>query len=97
MKIFESLGLLFVVLLIYVPLVFLYGWVLQNIWLWFIVPFGIKEISFVHAIGLGLVISLFRLNESTDDDDDKLLEKVLMAFFSPLLILFVGWIVQMFM
>ncbi|KKM78551.1 hypothetical protein LCGC14_1358940 [marine sediment metagenome] len=43
------------------------GYILQQLWLWFVVPLGMVEISLIHAIGFGMTIS-FLTQYPTDED-----------------------------
>jgi len=52
------LGLLFI-LLIPVEL-FLHGWVISLLWLWFAVPLGVPAITIGVAIGLACLASMFQ-------------------------------------
>lgn len=33
------------------------GYVLSEMWEWFIVPFGVKSLNVVHAIGLSMIVA----------------------------------------
>jgi len=91
------------VLLIVTPLVaILQGWVLTVLWSWFIVPtFGLPELSIAVAIGLSLIVSMFRgYNNTTKNENLEKSEqvgKVIVLLFGPLFVLFLGWIVHLFM
>lgn len=37
---------------------FLRGWVLTQLWSWFLVPLGLPSVSLAQAIGIGLTIQL---------------------------------------
>lgn len=82
-------GLLAVV----VGLTCLRAFVLLKLWTWFVMPlFGLPALTIPYAIGLSLVVSLFF--HSTAKKEDK--NFWVSAITSPLIALFIGWIVQMF-
>lgn len=41
----------------------LYGWVLLLYWRWFVVPLGVRDISYWHCLGLVLFAYFLRLGE----------------------------------
>lgn len=94
----------FLVLLVVTPLVaILQGWVLTVLWSWFVVPtFDLPELSIAVAIGLSLIVGMFRgYNTTTTKDENEetstKVAKVVVLFFGPLFVLFMGWIVHLFM
>ncbi len=44
---------------IYIPGMFWWGYATWLLWGWFVVPLGVIEISYFHALGLGLVAGMF--------------------------------------
>lgn len=36
------------------------GWVLAKLWMWFVVPIGVVHIGIANAIGLSIVVGMFR-------------------------------------
>lgn len=81
------------------------GWVLATIWAWFIVPFGIQQISIAHGIGICLVGRLIMggangmgtNDKKYKDNTEKLLVNIGVLFFMPLAAICMGWIVKNFM
>jgi hypothetical protein len=82
------------------------GWALSVLWGWFVVPFfHLPPLSIVLAIGLGLVVGMFKGNTNTDiynketnkTDWTKTLTLCAGIFLSPLLSVGIGYIVKMFM
>jgi len=76
------------------------GWVLTVLWGWFIVPiFHVPELTIAVAIGISIIISLFR-NITPTPKNQTLEEKIGMAvgiILSPFLALLFGYIVHLFM
>lgn len=80
------------------------GYVLSVLWGWFIIPvFNLPELTVVPAIGIAMVVSYltYQYNESDESDDkifgEKIGKLIVMAILRPLLVLFFGWIVHLFM
>jgi hypothetical protein len=94
------LGIILGIILIPVLVIF-QGWVLTVLWSWFVVPtFRLPELSIAVAIGLTLVVSMFKTytinNDKNLTSEDKLV-KAVAAVLVPLFVLFFGWIVHLFM
>lgn len=93
-----------IVLLVWIvfqPLV--YGLVLSQMWSWFVVPVGARcgltvgPINWAMGYGLALIVSLLTARQDTKEDDREtkdVWELVFMGAFTPLVVLFIGWIVQ---
>ena len=82
------------------------GFVLIKLWNWFIIPTFDKmpTLSLVPAIGLGLVVSFLTYQEidcQKKESNETLLKAtinpLLIAIFRPLIVLLLGWILQLFM
>ena len=80
------------------------GWVLTILWSWFVVPtFHVPEISIPVAIGLALTIGMFQTKKIQTEEKSKkssseLFGEILgVGLGAPLLVLFFGWIVKLFM
>lgn len=86
-----SIFLFGIVCLVVIPIVFLlYGWVLDNLWAWFIEPLGAPDISLVHAGMLAMIIGW--LTENTTDASNK--KKTAQVLLSPFIMLVLGWVVH---
>jgi uncharacterized membrane protein len=75
----------------------IHGWVLTCLWEWFVIPiFHLDPLSIKMAIGLSLVVGLFRGNVSTSDKDDNTSPTVKMGIHlaAPFLTLLIGWLVH---
>jgi hypothetical protein len=77
------------------------GWVLSVLWGWFLVPLGIPPILILHAIGVGVTISLLTSHGPKGKDErtstEKMREAIAFMFMTPLVALAMGWIVHSFM
>jgi hypothetical protein len=70
------------------------GFVLCKLWAWFMVPlFHLPELTIPFAIGISLAIGMF---QHSTQNADKGKEYWLTVIASPLVVLFMGWIVKMF-
>lgn len=96
-------SLVLLVLLIVTPLMaILQGWVLTVLWSWFVVPtFGLPELSIAVAIGLSLIVGMFKgystTRKSEDLETSEKVGQVIVMIFGPFFVLFLGWIVHLFM
>jgi hypothetical protein len=71
------------------------GWVLSVMWGWFIVPaFGLPALSIPIAIGIAMIMSY--LTHQIEPDDSSTAKAAGHAFGGPIMVLLLGWIVQMF-
>ena len=88
---------------ILIPLLAIYhGWVLTILWGWFVAPtFHLPELNIAVAIGLSLIVGMFRGYTKSDNKDSQTTKDktigIIAILISPLLTLFFGWIVHMFM
>lgn len=79
------------------------GWALASLWLWFVVPLGVPNISTVHAYGLSVLISLFGSSfakpESTQvkSRESVIIGHLITAFATPMFAVGMGWIVKQWM
>ena len=78
------------------------GWVLSILWEWFIAPvFNLPSLSLPLAIGLALVISYLTYQNidckpKESDDGDAVIKLVMVMVLRPLLVLFFGWVIHLF-
>ena len=73
----------------------LFGVVLKSLWTWFVVPLGAPPIGIAHAVGLSVVVTVFKSIRVGDDDDEPgpvvkaiIVAVVLMALWG------MGWVVH---
>lgn len=101
----KELGLLFTTIVFAVYNTLLLGWAVSKLWIWFIVPvFHLPVLSIPAAIGLALIVKFLTedidLNKQEGEErpwEHKLLLGFMVGTFRPLMALFVGWIIQMWM
>lgn len=90
------LGILF--LLMIVPLTLYRGWILLNLWNWFIIPLGAPHITMAHALGISLVIGFMTAHyDSRTKTQSEKIEELIAVFAMPTIGLIMGWIFQAFM
>lgn len=88
-------GVAAVIILVIGLLTVLRAFVLCKLWTWFIVPFfHLPELTIPFAIGITLVAAMFHSHVPPDNENKVQFWTV--AFAGPLITLFFGWIVQMF-
>jgi hypothetical protein len=108
-----GIGILSLVLGVMVLATLLRGYVLSWLWLWFIVPLGLREISVVHAIGISILIAMLTRGlpkttpkptaEEEADPEFKARkakaskERLMAMVISPLIALAIGYVVHVFM
>lgn len=87
--------------------IILEGFVIMKLWEWFIVPtFGFDTLELPVAIGISTLASVIQNyhdhdKQNKDEGDNNLLKTYGKLFYisigRPLVFLFIGWIVSMFM
>jgi len=89
----------FILFILLIPAMILRGWVLLNMWTWFILPLGAPEINLAHALGLSTTLYLMNgMEVSTEENsDEEKIKKFAQGVIILLITLFIGWIIQMFM
>ena len=74
------------------------GFVLSYLWLWFMVPLGLPEVSLGESVGLILIARVLTFALSPNDDKEKeWYEKLLIWFLAPLIALGIGYGIHHFM
>jgi len=82
--------------------IILQGWVLSILWSWFIVPlFGLPMLSVSSAISIAIIVGLITHQYNDLDLKGKSIGEwvgcaISHSIFGPLLVLFIGWIVTLF-
>lgn len=86
-------------MLLFIPAAALQGWCLSLMWLWFIVPLGVKPLTVWWAVGVSLTIQLFKPTTTftNDQNDYPLWAKELFIVAMCLIGLGMGWIVHYMM
>lgn len=87
---------LFLMPFLWVGGLILKGWVLVNLWSWFVVDLGLPQIGMIHAIGLALIIGYLTYQWVDVQQPDRPMRKELaivfyMGIVRPLLIYAMGW------
>jgi hypothetical protein len=73
------------------------GWVITYLWGWFIAPlFGLPLLTIPYAIGLTFTARVMLDTGQESKSDGGLTEKFLTSIILSLLLLGVGWIIQLF-
>lgn len=77
------------------------GWALSVLWGWFLVPLGAPGLNIPTAIGISLVVSFLTHQVHDDAKERTFSERMARVFsaaiFTPLLGVFIGWIVKQFL
>ncbi|MGI6423606.1 MAG: hypothetical protein ACOX0X_03270 [Candidatus Dojkabacteria bacterium] len=79
------------------------GFVLSVLWRWFIIPiFSLPPLSIPQATGIAIIVDFLTYQRHEEKDDNKkLIEKFLgslvYVIFYPLIILGLGWVIQLFL
>lgn len=71
------------------------GFVISQLWLWFIVPvFGLVSLTIPQAIGMALVIAIVTKDSAPHKYTTQ---ESIIGFFSPLVTLAIGYVLTFFM
>ena len=76
------------------------GWAVSTLWGWFVVPiFGLPDLGILQAIGISLLISVFKTKgyDSKKDGGDAAIALLLAVIISPVLSVIVGYILLQLM
>jgi hypothetical protein len=89
-----SLGLIILVSIIF----WMYAVTLTWLWAWFIVPFGVMQLSLAHAFGIsGIVYYLMYRPVTHEIDKKQSANAIAQAAMLPFIALGFGYIYQLFM
>ena len=82
-----------------VGLTLYHAWALVTLWKWFAVPtFGLPVISYVQAIGVSLIVSLFTPKNFVDQTKGmtnvEKFQAIFTALLGPAYVVFMGWIIK---
>lgn len=98
----SCLGGITLFLLILVGGPFVDGWVVSNLWHWFVVPFfKMQELPVVYAVGFALLVAEFtrrmapNVKEEKEETWQKWVRVMTYVFFLPLLTLVTGYLVHL--
>lgn len=94
---------LFVIGLVFFGVV-IRGWALSTLWAWFLVPIGLPAIGIATALGISVIIGLFTVHLNNDkikvdknSSSDMIGTIIAKAIGGPLVSVFIGWIITLFM
>jgi hypothetical protein len=87
-----------IILLLLIPFTATWhGFVFMKLWAWFIVPtFHVTALRIPEALGLAL-LARFVTNTNTQEDHENMVRTIGLAFFTPAVALFFGWILRFFL
>lgn len=91
-----------VITVVVVPASLWYGWVMLQMWEWFVMPLGAPRISLAHAMALAMILHIVSwqsqndLAKSEKTNEERFKHSMMELVFRPLVILIVGWILQKF-
>lgn len=90
------IGLPIVVAVISLPLALVWSVVMRSLWLWFVVPLGVPELTVQQFVGLWIVKTLVFASGSSVKDEycDPFWKRYMHGFTSPLVWLAIGWFVH---
>jgi len=77
-----------------VALCLLNGFMLSYMWAWFIVPLGAPPIGVLHAIGIGILVSVLTSEASPGGQDEDAIQKMLGKLFAKLAVFGIAWAVS---
>ena len=89
-----ALGCILIVIMLPIS-IFLKGFVLSRLWLWFMVPLGVMPITLAHAYGLAVMIALFTVHQKADAEAKGggiIYLAFRMNIGGPLIVWFIGWL-----
>lgn len=73
------------------------GFVLSYLWQWFAVPFGLPEISVIHAWGLSMLVALLTYETPYQGPAEEAKYKLIGHILSPFVLLLAGYILSHYM
>jgi hypothetical protein len=93
----DKLGTAVIAIICAILATILSGFVLTQLWAWFIVPLGVPAIGIAHGIGLSLVASMLTLRTNATTVDHKWYETMGISIACSLLFWGMGALVALFM
>lgn len=79
---------------------FFSGWILKNMWAWFIAPLGVMPLSLAHAIGLDSLFTIYLYQSRKNNNDNQKSEWYLSLagiVLVNLTLLLIGFVAHSFM
>lgn len=100
-KLWSCVGMFLAFVLAFVIWAVWGGYVLSILWGWFIVPFGLPNITIAEAVGISIIISSFKASDTRTNKNKSLstiiTESLSTAIISPGVTLALGWVVHLFL
>ena len=95
---YAAIGELFVTLLMGPITAIAGGFVLMKLWIWFLIPMGLFEISIVQAIGVKIIISFLTANNlnSIKIEQSKSKRVMIILIYDTVMLLF-GFVYSRFL
>lgn len=93
-KLLGSLLALLAIAGITVPLFVLNGFVLSNLWAWFVVPLGAPPIGIAEGIGLAIVVAAMRDSTPRPQKEEDFTTMAIRVFVGPFITLGIGYVVH---
>jgi hypothetical protein len=92
------LGAITFIVLISIYSMFVSAFVISYLWVWFLVPLGLKSLVFWHYAGISLIVGYLTHQADGDKIKEEYKEdgysKIVMALIKPWLILLFGYIIS---
>lgn len=78
------------------------GWTLTILWEWFIVPFGLPQLSLVQAVGIAMVVGYLTYHYQEEPKDkaepmERVGRSLGFTVARPIFVLGFGWLIHLFM
>jgi hypothetical protein len=76
------------------------GWAIALMWGWYVVPFGLMHLSWVHAFGLSMFVALLCVRQNSSEEkspEDELLKFFANNIVATPLVVGVGYVVSWWM
>jgi hypothetical protein len=74
-----------------IPVLILRGFVLSQLWLWFLVPLGVPVVGIAQAIGISLLVSMLTVSSHKSSDDDDFWTGAIGNLLKSLLMSLLAW------
>lgn len=98
----SELTKLLILILVVAFLVIMQGWLIQTLWLWFMVgAFALPKLSITQAIGLSVFVYAFETSPNKDNKEESIYDLCKKAIKQKVVkcasLLLLGWIVLQFL
>lgn len=95
---FQYIGMFFSFSFLFIIACVLEGFVLSNLWDWFIVPLGVRPISILHAIGICVLLDFitYHYYDYRKSEEIGIISSLTYIIIRPLIALIVGFSLKCF-